>query len=192
MKPQNTLKYTSILMIFLLCNWSQDNNVSGNRKQKVNFFGEIETKNNTQYEVDNISIGRIYKQIPLFEVQKDAQENSVITTDPRKGIISRYDLAEIASIEVPHPDLILTYQKKSGGVKTDFIELSITLNDKTNTKTSCLIDLRRKLYCDKISNAGPIEMEVPFTSLKKLIVKGYRYRDPENEKEIVQNIKNKI
>jgi len=176
----------------MLCNWSQDNSVSGGKKQKVNFFGEIETKNDMKYKVDNISIGRLYKQIPLYEIQKNAQGNNAITTDPRKGIISRYDLAEIAAIEVPHPGEILTFQKKTSGPKTEYIELSISLNDKTLTKTSCLIDLRRKLYCDKISDAGPIEMEVPFTSLKKLTLKGYRSRDPENEKETVQNIENKI
>jgi len=192
MKPQNPLKLISISLIFLLCNWSQDSNVSGDRKQKVNFFGEIETKNDTKYKIDNISVGRIYKQIPLFEIQKNPQGNTAITTDPRKGIITRYDLAEIATIEVPYPDQILTFQKKAGGPKTEYIELSIALNDKTHTKTSCLIDLRRKLYCDKISDAGPIEMEVPFTSLKRLTIKGYRYKDPENEKETVQNIKNKI
>jgi hypothetical protein len=167
----------------LLVNWTtQDTTITGNKKQPVNFYGTLETQEGNKYDIENISIGMLYKQIPLYEAAKEWEENHALKTDPRRGIISRIDLAETAEIQVPHPYVIWNYQKK-GSRKSEYIEIVVISNDKQKTKCSYLIDLRRKIFCDKINKAGPIELEVPFQSLKRLIIKGYRHKEPEkNEK----------
>lgn len=172
---------TAGTIICILVNWAaQETTIAGNKKQRVNFFGTLKTQECTTYEVENISIGRIYKQIPLYEAPCNTATDHMLKKDPRKGIISRIDLSETAEIRVPHPDVILSYQKK-GFRRTEYIEIVVISNDQHKTKCSYLVDLRRKVYCDRVNKAGPIELEVPFQSIERLIIKGYRYREPEQK-----------
>ncbi|TET06925.1 hypothetical protein E3J79_00430 [Candidatus Dependentiae bacterium] len=170
----------------LLVNWTaQETTIAGNKKQPVNFYGTLETQEGNKYEVENISIGMLYKQIPLYEAPKEMEENHTLKTDPRRGIISRIDLSEASEIQVPHPHIVWNYQKK-GSRKSKYIEIIVISNDKQKTKCSYLIDLRRKIFCDKVNKAGPIELEVPFQSLKHLVIKGYRHKEPEKKEKSPQ------
>jgi len=170
-------------MLCLLPQWTtQETTVAGNKKQRVNFFGTLETQEGNKYKVENISVGMLYKQIPLYESPTEPSENYALKKDPRKGIISRIDLSETETIQVPHPDIVWSYQKK-GFHKTEYIEITVISKDQQKTKCNYLIDVRRKIFCDKINQAGPIELEVPFQSLKRLTLDGYRYRESECKKE---------
>lgn len=184
MKKSIPLALVAGSSLCLLVNWTtQETTIAGNKKQRVNFYGTLETQEGNKYKVENISIGMLYKQIPLYEASKeDVEENHTLKTDPRRGIISRIDLAETGKIQVPHPYIVWTYQKK-GSRKSEYIEIVVISNDEQKTKCPYLIDLRRKIFCDKVNKAGPIELEVPFQSLKYLVIKGYHYKEPEkNEK----------
>jgi len=164
--------------ICLLVNWTtQETTIAGNKKQRVNFFGMLETQEGNKYKVENVSIGMIYKQIPLYESPSDASKDHVLKRNP-KGAISKIDLSETAKIEVPYPDVIWTYKKK-GSHQTKYIEIVVISKDQANTKCNYLVDLNRKVYCDKVNQAGPIEFEIEFQSLKCLTIEGYRYREPE-------------
>lgn len=171
------------MIILILVNWSsQDSTVSGNRKHRINFYGKLETYEGNIYNVENISIGMKYKQICFFEAPKKLPHDFILTKDPRKGFISKIDLAEISKLSVPRPYLKFTFKK--GTIKREYIEVIITFKDKEKTERTYLIDPRIKIECDEKTNAGPIEMEsLSFTALKKLTVEGYSYREPQNEPE---------
>ena len=58
-----------IIGAILLSGWgSPDSNITGDKKQSINFYGTLTTWENpeTVIEVDNISIDNIFKQIPMF------------------------------------------------------------------------------------------------------------------------------
>jgi len=170
--------------IGLLVNWTtQETTIAGDKKHRVNFFGILETQEGNRYEVENISIGLRYKQIPLYEAPKEIPKNLMLTKDPRKGLIAKIDLAEVTEFQISNFDKKLIYQKK-GSSKNEYIKIVVIFKDEEKTKRQYLIDLRRKLECDEINKAGPIELEsLSFSALKRLIIKGYRYREPEQDTE---------
>ena len=84
----------------------------GNQPMKYKSF--VITYNGEIYSVDNISIGRMYKQIPVYELPKS--KDSKLTSDPKKGIISKLDLKEIKEIRVQHPSTIWHFQQSDAMV----------------------------------------------------------------------------
>ncbi len=186
MKRFIMLTSAMVFLIVVLSNWTaQDTTISGGRKQRVNFYGILETQEGNTYNVENISIGMKYKQIHFFEAPKEPPKDLILTKDPRKGFISKIDLAEVLELQVPRPNLKLTLKK--GNTKKEYVEVVITFKDKEKTKRTYLIEPRTKIECDETSQAGPIEMEsLSFAALKRLTIKGYIYREPQPD----QNDKN--
>ncbi len=185
-----------ILTACVVINWTaQEPTIEGKRKHKVNFYGMLTTHQDKIYKVDNISIARLYKQIPLYEVPADKDSvakaydpekkvtTNILKNDPRKGIITRIDLAETGKIMTPSPNTLWTYKKKKGYREKEYIEIVIVSNDKQKTKNNYLIDLKRKIHCDEINEAGPIEKEVPFDAIKSLTIEGYKHREIDKKKE---------
>lgn len=188
---QNSSLFTIMILTITCCliNWgSQEENVDGRRKQSVNFYGTLTTHQDKTINVENLSVARLYKQIPVYEMQTPVsakttanKSSNILSNDPKNGIITYLDLSETSEISAPQPDIIWTHQKDGNIRKAEYIEIVITSRDASHTKTSYLIDTRRKLICDRVNAAGPIEMEVPLESIKKLIITGYKQREEKKQ-----------
>jgi len=186
----------SLIACVALINWSSPE-TSGDspRKQKINFYGTLYICTNAKsYEVENISISNICKLISVYETpcKKEIQENKLqLPQDPRKGIVTRLDLSEIAEINVPMPTNVYTFQKNSHII--NFIEIEVVSNNPEHTKRQYLIETTRKIMCDEINTAGPIEKEVPMQAFTRLVIKGYQDRDlvERERKRTLKNQRNK-
>jgi hypothetical protein len=184
-----------ILSIVCLANWSsEETSVSGSKKLAVNFYGQLHTWDGEQHEVDNLAIGRTYHTIvfyaPPSSLAKDHEESKepshqsshkyILASNPEEGVLTKLDLKNIKEIRTPNPDVIWTYQKGKNQSKQEFIEVQIISAD--NTKSTYLIDTRRKTTCDLIgcNNGKAIskgEKEVPFKKIKSLVIQGHSDRD---------------
>lgn len=186
--------YVIIASTLLFINWSQQETIAGGTKPSINFYGKLTTLQGNQYSIENITIDHLYKQIPLYEApnqealgQAEAQEKNEqngdhckglrLTNNPVSGIITKIDLSETSEIRVPNPDKTYYFQRKKGYRCLEFIEIEIISADKEKTKHTYLIDAERKMYCDEVNPAGPIEKEVPMQAIKSLQVEGYHFRD---------------
>lgn len=198
-----------------------EGNVAGEKKQAINFYGSLETWANpgTQLPLENISVDNLYKQIPLFlkptaslpkpdttaaalDCSKCCAQQKTTTTkkykefilegDPRNTLLeTKIDLAEISELMIPHPDEVWTYQKEKGYSKTEYIEIVVISKDTKKTKTSYLIEKRKRIYSDRINAAGPEEQEIPLEALKSLKIDGYKDRKLETTEKIQAQHNNK-
>ncbi len=192
--------FICILNILWLANWgTQQTTIDGNNKQRVNFYGTLYTYQGSKpLEIDNISVGFKYRQIPVYE--KPAQHAQAIPVsgsgtftikeiklaeEPRLSLVTtKIDLNEVAEIRVPHPYTMWTYQKQKGYRKTEYIEIEVISKNEKRTKAHYLLERKIKVYCDGINSAGPVEKEVPLPAIKKLEIKGYKLRNmTQKEKE---------
>lgn len=174
MKSTRSIVLLSIIAL-ALGNWSNDQttvDASGLKKNRVNFYGTLHTDTGEIYNVDNISIGRMTKQIPVYEPPNSRE--LILPSDPKQGIITKLDLTEVQEIRVHHPVAVWNYQKSDGSRKTEYLMIAVRQGNQIN---SYLIDANRKLICDQISPSGPIEKEVPFKSLDRIIINGYKQRE---------------
>lgn len=177
------------LTILLCTNWSnQETTVDGYNKQAVNFKGVIITQRDETIKVENISIGRMYKQIPVYDVPKNNTQATAqptanrLSTDPKDGIVTRIDLSEIAQIMVPDPDTLWIYQKNKHARKIEYITINVISNDTQQTKHTYLIDIDRKLVCDEINEAGPITKDIPLPAIKSLTISCFGPREAQEPK----------
>lgn len=166
-----------IVIPFFFINWSaQEATIEGKKKQEINFYGTVTTRQEKTFKVENISIAGLFKQIPLYESPAKTEDTShFLKSDPKRGIITRIDLVEICNIKPG--TTIWTYQKGKGYRKVEYIEIIVTSNDQQKTQNTYLIELTRKIICEEVNDAGPIEKEIPLDALKNLNIEGYKYRD---------------
>ena len=190
---------------FILCvNFGgPETSIGGGRKNKVNFYGILITQQNQTLDIDNISIGYMYKDIPVYDapsastprnkfiskkennnINKDDKktEKYLLDEDPHKGIITKIDFAEISEIRVVNPNLLWLYTRKKGYHPVEYIEIEVISNDTKKTKSRYIIETSRKLICDQINEAGPIEKDVPLQAIKLLSINGYHFAE-ENKQE---------
>jgi hypothetical protein len=180
---KQTLCIGLIAIIFLANSTSEDTSVEGPSKQKINFYGTLKTWQGKDYSVENIAIGRKFKQIDFFDfpnLKAVDQEKYSLKTNPKNGIVTRIDLSEICEMRVPQPDVIWTYQ--SNNKKVEYLKVDIVSHDKSID--SYLIEISRKLTCDAKKKGAPTEMVVPFAAIKQLVVKGYTLRDSKSSQEL--------
>lgn len=167
------LSLWSMVLIIIFAQFSSQS-VDGGEKPKVNFKGTVIDKNDPEhpYDVENITISGLYKQIPVYK--KPPRKNMNPNTNE-----TRIDLDEIREIRVPYqgemPNLS-TYQNRQ------YIEIEVISNDSKQTKNSYIIETNRKLWCDSINEAGPEEKRISFETLDRVIIKGYEDRCPKNNK----------
>lgn len=181
------MSLVAVLAVSVLANWSGQENTSNTKKNRVNFYGTLETHAGNIFNVDNISIAHAYKQVKVYEVPAQYEKNQprvMLKHNPKEGIVTMIDLKESTAIEA-ESGLLFLYKKKKGSREVEFVKITITSKDKARTKNSYLIETTRKLICDEINEAGPIEKEVPFNAIKKLTLEGWKFREDlkEDEKE---------
>lgn len=182
----------SMAGIFFLVNWTgSETSVSGNHKQTVNFDGILSTHHGKEYPVDNISIEGKTKEIPTYDTPASKENPALyqpqlnpetkrmevnLDVNPATDFVkAQMDLAEISEIQVLNPDVTWVYQKEKKGRKVEFIE--VTFITRSNTKSSNLVERNKYVNCDGIDPAGPQEKKVPLPAIKRLVIKGFKYRE---------------
>lgn len=173
----------SALSTGFLIGWSGQENTSLTKKNRVNFYGTLETHAGNTLKIDNISVAHIYKQVKLYEVPNSfdkTHKRVMLASNPKEGIVTMVDLKESCSIEAD-PNFVFVYKKKKGSREIEFVKITVTSKDKTRTKHEYLIEVNRKLICDEVNDAGPIEKEVPFNAIKKLTLDGWKFREDQKD-----------
>lgn len=173
---------------FLCTNWSsQETSVDGRTKHAVNFKGTITPQHGNPFTAENISIGRMYKQIPVYEAPtlqnlEVNQKTNILDSNPKDGIITYIDLSEISQIMVSDPDTLWSFQKKQHNRKIDYIVITVISNDEQKTQHNYLIEVDRKITCDEINAAGPIEKDIPWPAIKSITIHCFTPRETAQEK----------
>ena len=102
MKAISAKKWLLLFIILALANWSTDQTtieVSGLKKNRVNFYGKLYTRNsNDPVDVDNISVSGFYRQITVYE--KPNSTSNTLEKDPKKGVRVKLDLSKIQKISI--------------------------------------------------------------------------------------------
>jgi hypothetical protein len=163
---------------FLLCaNFGvQDESVTGREKPRINFYGTLTDTAGKKYKVESITISGMYKQVPVYQKPKNKE------TDPSINI-TRIDFAEVHSIHVPHPNVLLIYNNRQ------YVEITIASKDITKTKDTYIIERSKRVICDQINTAGPIEKDLSFQAVDKLVFEGHK---PLKQEDKVDNKKEPI
>ncbi len=168
-----------LLSLGLVINWSQEHTIEGRKKLTINFFGTLLTHSGKKYDVENITIGHMYKQIPVYEYPSKNDfdpQTGKFNYNPRdrtKRTITRLDLTEMAEIKID-PQKQWYFQRK-GGRKVFFVPLTVISNNPKKTKNKYLIESDRTITLDNLIPDGkPIEMDVPPKAVRSLVIKGYK------------------
>ena len=161
-------KVSLALGAFLLCaNFSMDQSggevTGGGIKPIVNFKGHITDNTDKTFNVKRISISGLDKQIHVYAVPsnlKDSDYNPTVNT-------IRLDLAEINKITVPNADTLLTFKNRT------YIIIDVYSNNAPDTKNSYLIENSKKVLCEEVNQAGPIERELQFSAVREITIDSY-------------------
>ncbi len=154
---------TGLMAAFLSINFSsQDTSVDGSdKKPSINFYGTLTDTTGQKYQVEDITISGMYKQIPVYQKPKDKQ------TDPHVHI-TRLDFVEMHMLRIPNPQDILTFNNRQ------YIEIEVTSRDATRTKQNYIIERSKRIICDQINSAGRIEKDLAFEAIDSLVFEGHK------------------
>lgn len=178
-----------VVIIFFCAHFSSQQSTEGREKPSINFYGILVNSQGKELAVEHITIAGLYKQIPVYGVPAVAPEKKSIT---QRKMISEEDngfnpttdttfidldeTLEIRPARANPRDGIVTYNNRS------YIEIIIVSADDNKTENNYLIDTNRKVWCDLKNQAGPIEKEISFESIKKLIIQGNKPTERASER----------
>lgn len=168
--------------VVLLINWSgQDSSMQGTPKPAINFYGTVQDNTKTEpFPAQNITIGGQYRQIPVHPLPQTDVKNP--SYDPNINTV-RLDFAEISKISVPNPHTKYTFKNR------EYIMIEVESNDTQATKNVYILELTKKLYCDQVNPAGPIERELSFEAVEMISFEGHRTQDIETKNSSFQKSK---
>lgn len=152
-----------IVGVILLCaNFSsQDSTIAGGEKPPINFYGKLTDSTGQTYDVENITISNMYRQVPVYKEPNDKNIDPSIN-------ITRLDFAEIYSITVPHQNEVLTFNNRQ------YITLEVTSSDSQKTKQTYIIERSKRVICDEVNTAGAIEKDLAFQAVDTLVFAGHK------------------
>ncbi len=161
----------SILTFGLCTNFStqESSMVSGSEKPSINFFGKLSDTSGQSYSVEYITIGGMFKQIPVFS------KPNKLELDPSDNT-SKLDLSEIISIEAVG-DQELKFNNRS------YIEIKVTSNDTQKSEHNYIIDSSKRIRCAESNEAGPIEKDISFRALVKISIDGHKKNEGSEKEE---------
>lgn len=161
-----------IASVVLLSNFSAQDSVSGGReKPAINFHGVLTDTQGNSTPVENITISGSYKQIPVYQKPDNVDINPGINT-------TRIDLAEIEAIELDGDpkDAVSTFNKR------EYINIVVVSKDSKKTRKKYIIEKAKRVYCDEVNGAGPIERDLSFLAINKLAITGMKFTEEEQAK----------
>jgi hypothetical protein len=155
------------ILVLVLAGWGdKEASLEGMPSSKLNIVGTVTTNNDKTYTVENILLGKMFKDIPFYEKPNDSTQTK-LNADPKKGIIDRFSLTEIIQLNVPST-IIYTYQPRKSYIKIEYIEVQVVWKDSSKAPSSYLVETTRKITCTKGKAPNIIEEEIPFAALKTL------------------------
>jgi hypothetical protein len=122
--------------------------------------GTVTTQENKKFTVNDIKIGNLYKDIPVYSMQSN--KGSRLTKNPADTAKIFLDLSNIQKIGVPDSDKIWDFPKDS----KKYIEIMVVSTN--NTENHYLIETRHKITCKDVN--GSTKVEIPFTDLTSLVI----------------------
>jgi hypothetical protein len=173
MKINKIMAVLPIVAIICLNMSSPDISVAGGEKPTINFSGTIQDTDGNTYLVENITISGLFKQIPMYK------KPNKITTKPTANI-TRMDLSEISCITVPN-------KKEESFDGRAYVELEVTYKDYKRTTERFIIEAHKRVWCDQVNEAGPIEKDLAFEAIESLTIKEYKMAEL-----VDKNKKNKL
>ncbi len=170
--------FALVLTSILLINWgSQDSTSSSNLKPAINFYGTIKDNTGATFNAENITIAGQYRQISVHPLPQLDQKNS--NYDPNVNT-ARLDFSEIASIVVPNPHLTYTFKNR------DYIMIEVISKDDKKERNSYIIEMNKKLFCDQLNGAGPLEREINFVAVESISFDGYKTQEQKSDAQTIQ------
>ncbi len=152
----------------LLANFSgQDSTTSGGVKPAVNFYGTVTDTSDKTFKAANITLERMYKQIPAYQL---TPKNATESYDPTINM-TRLDLSEINKIAFPENQKPQKYSNR------EYLIVKVYSRDTKQTENEYLLEADKKLICDEINDAGPIEKEIKFRAVREIVIDGYKQSD---------------
>lgn len=154
----------SCIMISLCANFATQESEEGKEKPKVNFEGILLDNSGQSYTVENITIGGIYKSIPVYS--QPAQNNQ----DPLQNttFLDLAETSEIRTVDTPAADLVY--------LGRPYVKIEVISKDSKKTTFSYLVETSRKIMCDIRNDAGPLEKQIAFPALKTLTITDHKAR----------------
>ena len=61
----------NLALLIIAANWGAQTSQEPREKPDVNFYGTLKDTSGVTYEVEYITVGHLYSQIPLYSVPKD-------------------------------------------------------------------------------------------------------------------------
>ena len=161
----------SILSLVLFANFSSKQSMEAPEKPNINFTGTFIDAQGRKKNVENITIAGLYRQIPFYSIPTSTELDPTIDT-------TRIDLEEISEIRPAKTnprEAIRQFNNR------DYMEVIIIFNDEQRDQENYIIETTRKIFCDIISQAGPLEKEISFEGIRKLIIEGFHDREKKSE-----------
>jgi hypothetical protein len=160
-----------------------ESNVGPSKKHSINFYGTLEVHQGNIFEVDNISIQDLYRQIPMYDCPGEGfLEKATLNKETGKmeihlkenpADITKIDLEETEEICVDREPLYVFQQPQH---RPTYFYRATIISKSNQTKHYSLVSEHAKLTCDEIDSAGPREKDVHLSSIKSLKIKGFSQR----------------
>lgn len=148
----------------LLANFSSQDSTSSNNKPAVNFYGCVTDTSEKTFKAENITFERMYKQMPAYQ---EPPKTATAEYDPTVNL-TRLDLAEIKVIEFPQNQTPQKYNNRY------YIVMDVYSDARKTLKNSYIIEADKKLTCEQVNEAGPIEKEIKLKAVKKIVIDGFK------------------
>ncbi len=184
-----TLAATSFL---LLANFSGQDSGNGTTKPAVNFFGTITDASDMTFEAENITLERLYKQIPAYQLSpknlKDSkdQKNEIDSKDAYDPAvnITRLNLAEIDKIVIDTNQIPEKHHSRDYIIIDVYSKMVSNNSHEPQVKNSYLIEANKKVTCDETNPniAGTIEKEIMLKAIKTIGIKGFKSNSSDDDK----------
>jgi hypothetical protein len=140
----------------ILLNWAGQESTSGKEKPQINFKGTLTDNSDQTFNVENITISGLYKNIPLYAIPAQPEDNP-------EDNVTLINLAEIDALEsVPHNGHRAVFKGRRYN--------KVIVRFKNHTESTFLVDSARKIFCDVAINKNAIEKRLAFEALRELTI----------------------
>ncbi len=164
---ERIIKVTLVISSFLLfTQFSSQTSVDGKEKPSLNVYGLLTDTSNHSYRVENVTIAGRFSDIAVYQKPISPDLNPDINT-------TKLDLCEISEIRIEAPKVV-QFNKR------DYIEITVISNDTRKTQNRYIIEKLKKLFCDEVNEAGPIEKELSFLAVQRLQIQGCKKQEEES------------
>jgi len=156
---------------------SKNSDIVTDNKPRINFAGELITILGEKLQVENCTIGGLYRQIPVYALPKDADIDPVIDT-------TFIDLDQVKQIRTPFDDgskpQSYTFKKRP------FNEIIVIMNNDAKSEHHYILEATRKFMCQVIDGDKRLDREMSFLALKSITITSFK----KHEDQYTQKLEN--